>query len=169
MNPSPKLQAVCRAGWRGERNRCAVRMTARGSVTPWMACGDRPVERIPEPGAFPTVGINPAAGLLRTAASVLNPPLPTAGWQIAPADRAEPAKSEPVKSEPFTSDRPIRNRPPRAAGSAGWPISQDRRHGRPPRPQNLQGHIAESAIYSPSPQSHSEYPYQNAMGNIRIC
>jgi len=34
---NPKLKAVCRAGWRGERNRGAVRMTATGSVTPWMA------------------------------------------------------------------------------------------------------------------------------------
>ena len=53
----PKLEAVCRAGWRGVRSRGAVRMTAKGSVTPGMACGDRPVERAPEPGAFPTVGI----------------------------------------------------------------------------------------------------------------
>ena len=52
----PKLEAVCRAGWRGERRRGAVRRTATGSVTPGMACGDRPVKRIPEPGAFPTVG-----------------------------------------------------------------------------------------------------------------
>ena len=159
LNSSPKLEAVCRAGWRGERRRGAVRMTATGSVTPWMACGDRPVERAPEPGAFPTVGIPPAAGLLRTAASVLNPPPPTAGWQIAPADRAEPAKSELTKSEPATSGRRI-GRLADQPGSAVWP---------PPRPQNLQGHIAYSAIYSPSPQSHSECPYQNAMGNIRIC
>ncbi len=34
-------------------------MTAKGSVTPWMACGSRPVKRIPERGAFPTVGIDP--------------------------------------------------------------------------------------------------------------
>ena len=61
----PKLEAVCRAGWRGERNRCAVRMTARGSVTPGMACGSRPVERIPELGAFPTVGIRQGPGLPR--------------------------------------------------------------------------------------------------------
>ena len=40
----------------------------------------------PQRGAFPTVGINPAAGLLRTAASVLNPPPPTAGWPLAIAD-----------------------------------------------------------------------------------
>ena len=32
-------------------------------------------------------GHTPAAGLLRTAASVLNPPPPTAGWPIAIADR----------------------------------------------------------------------------------
>ncbi len=37
-------------------------MTATGSVTLWMACGDRPVERAPEPGAFPTVGINQRLG-----------------------------------------------------------------------------------------------------------
>jgi len=58
-------------------------------VTPGMACGSRPVERTPELGAFPTVGLRPAAGLLRTAASVLNPPPPTAGWQNSPADGAE--------------------------------------------------------------------------------
>jgi hypothetical protein len=104
LNSSPKLEAVCRAGWRGERNRCAVRMTAKGSVTPWMACGSRPVERIPEPGAFPTVGIHPAAGLLRTAASVLNLPPPTAGWQIAMADQGGTGSSR---------NRSIRNRPSR--------------------------------------------------------
>ena len=53
---TPKLEAVCRAGWRGERRRGAVRRTATGSVTPGMACGDRPVKRIPEPGACPTAG-----------------------------------------------------------------------------------------------------------------
>jgi hypothetical protein len=31
----------------GERSRCAVRMTAKGSVTPGMACGSRPVKRLP--------------------------------------------------------------------------------------------------------------------------
>ncbi len=62
---SPKLKAVCRAEGRGERRRCAVRMTAKGSVTPGMACGSRPVERIPELGAFPTVGIRPGPGLPR--------------------------------------------------------------------------------------------------------
>ena len=61
----PKPEAVCRAGCRDERSRCAVRMTAKGSVTPWMACGSRPVKRIPELGAFPTVGLRPGPGLPR--------------------------------------------------------------------------------------------------------
>ena len=69
--------AVCRAGRRVERNRCAVRMTARGSAAPGMACRDRPVERIPQAGAFPAAGLTPAAGLLRAAASALNPPPPS--------------------------------------------------------------------------------------------
>ena len=34
-------------------------MTVRGSVTPGMACRDRPVERSPQLGAFPAVGIPP--------------------------------------------------------------------------------------------------------------
>ena len=42
-----KASAVCRAGRRGERSRCAVRMTAKGSARPGMACRDRPVEHGP--------------------------------------------------------------------------------------------------------------------------
>ena len=72
-----KASAVCRAGRRGERSRCAVRMTEKGSAAPGMACRDRPVESRPQLGAFPAVGLYPAAGLLRTAASVLNPPPPS--------------------------------------------------------------------------------------------
>ncbi len=76
--PFDKLRANgCVDGWfaetsrrlsgrgEGERSRSAVRMTAKGSVTPWMACGFRPVERIPQLGAFPTVGMNPGPGLPR--------------------------------------------------------------------------------------------------------
>jgi hypothetical protein len=40
-------------------------MTGRGSVTPGMACGSRPVKSGPERGAFPTVGINLGPGLPR--------------------------------------------------------------------------------------------------------
>jgi len=58
----PKIQAVCRAEWRGDRSWCAVRMTAKGSVTPWMACGSRPVKRLPQRGAFPTVGTRQGQG-----------------------------------------------------------------------------------------------------------
>jgi hypothetical protein len=61
----PNLKAVCRAVWRGERRRCAVRMTAKGSATPWMACGSRPVKRLPQRGAFPAVGIRQGQGLPR--------------------------------------------------------------------------------------------------------
>jgi len=57
-----KVQAVCRAEGRDECNRCAVRMTAQGSVTPGMACGSRPVKRIPERGTLPTVGIRQGQG-----------------------------------------------------------------------------------------------------------
>ena len=59
MNGSQKSEAVCRAGRRVERNRCAVRKTARGSAAPGMSCRDRPVESSPQPGAFPAVGIPP--------------------------------------------------------------------------------------------------------------
>ena len=62
MNGSQKSEAVCRAGRRVERNRCAVRKTARGSAAPGMACRDRPVESSPQLGAFPTVGIPPRSG-----------------------------------------------------------------------------------------------------------
>ena len=51
------------------------------------------------------------------------------------------ASLKPAKSEPATSGRRI-GRLADQPGSAVWP---------PPRPQNLQGHIAYSAIYSPSP------------------
>jgi hypothetical protein len=55
VNMTPKLEVVCRAeGW-GDWSRCAVRMTAKGSVTPWMACGSRPVEIHPPLG--PAVGL----------------------------------------------------------------------------------------------------------------
>ena len=94
MHRSPKPCSRLPGRVEGDCSRCAVRMTAKGSVTPGMACGSRPVERTPELGAFPTVGLRPAAGLLRTAASVLNPPPPTAGWPIAPADGAEPDQAE---------------------------------------------------------------------------
>ena len=40
-------------------------MTAKGSARPGMACRDRPAKIGPQSGAFPAVGINPAAGLLR--------------------------------------------------------------------------------------------------------
>ena len=62
---TPKLEAVCRAGRRGGCSRCAVRMTAKGSVTPGMACGSRPVKDDPQPGAVPAVGIHPGPGLPR--------------------------------------------------------------------------------------------------------
>ncbi len=71
---TPKPEAVCRAGRRGGCSRCAVRMTARGSVTPGMACGSRPVERIPELGALPTVGINQRPGVKGEAFSPLARP-----------------------------------------------------------------------------------------------
>ena len=87
LNPSSKLQVVCRAGWRGERRRGAVRRTATGSVTPGMACGDRPVKRIPEPGACPTAGIHQWPGVKGAGPFAPLPPPPTAGWQIAQADQ----------------------------------------------------------------------------------
>jgi len=62
---TPKFKAVCRAGRRGGWSRCAVRMTARGSFTPGMACGSRPVKDDPKPGAFPAVGIHLGPGLPR--------------------------------------------------------------------------------------------------------
>ena len=69
-----------------------------------MACGSRPVERIPELGAFPTAGIHPAAGLLRTAASVLNPPPPNRRWaKHSCRQRAERPKQNPL---PKTSGHP---------------------------------------------------------------
>ena len=61
VSTTAKPEAVCRAGCRGGWSRCAVRMTAKGSVTPWMACGSRPEEDDPKPGAVPAVGINPKA------------------------------------------------------------------------------------------------------------
>jgi hypothetical protein len=89
-----KVQAVCRAAGRGERRRCAVRMTAKGSVTPWMACGSRPVKRIPERGAFPTVGIHQRPGVKGAGPFAPLPPPPTAGWQIAIADQGGTGSSQ---------------------------------------------------------------------------
>ena len=90
------VQAVCRAGRRGERNRCAVRMTVRGSAAPGMACRDRPVESSPQLGAFPAVGLYPAAGLLRTAASVLNPPPPSGSLANLPRCQGRTAPAIPI-------------------------------------------------------------------------
>ena len=65
VNTTPKLQAVCRAeGW-GEWSRCAVRMTAKGSVMPWMACGSRPVEGSPTLGGFPDSRHTPRPGIAK--------------------------------------------------------------------------------------------------------
>src|SRR5574344_263444 len=49
-------KAVCRAGLWGDRSRCAIRMTEKGSATAGMACGDRPVKSNPQHGTFPAVG-----------------------------------------------------------------------------------------------------------------
>ena len=57
-----KVSAVCRAGRRVKRSRCAVRMTAKGSARPGMACRDRPAKIGPQSGAFPAVGIPPRSG-----------------------------------------------------------------------------------------------------------
>jgi hypothetical protein len=62
-------------------------MTAKGSVTPGMACGSRPVKRTPESGAFPTVGIRQRPGVKGAGPFAPLPPPPTAGWQIAQADQ----------------------------------------------------------------------------------
>jgi len=86
MACSLKSAAVCRAGRRDGCSRCAVRMTARGSVTPGMACGSRPVKDIPQPGAFPTVGINPGQGSRGHGLMPPCRPRQAAGWQIAQAD-----------------------------------------------------------------------------------
>ena len=52
-----------------------------------MACGSRPVEDIPQPGAFPTAGINLRPGIAKGEAfSPLARPRQAAGWQIAQAD-----------------------------------------------------------------------------------
>jgi len=62
-------------------------MTAKGSVTPWMACGSRPVEATPQLGAFPTVGIRQGPGIAKGEAfSPLARPRQAAGWQITEAD-----------------------------------------------------------------------------------
>jgi hypothetical protein len=55
-----------------------------------MACGSRPVEDDPEPGAFPAVGTRSGPGLSRGGLFPLDPPPLTAGRQDAIADQAEP-------------------------------------------------------------------------------
>jgi hypothetical protein len=83
----PKPEAVCRAeGW-GEWSRCAVRMTVKGSVTPWMACGSRPVEGSPALGSFPDSRHTPRPGVKGAGPFAPLPTPPTGGWQIDPADR----------------------------------------------------------------------------------
>ena len=95
------LQAVCRAeGW-GEWSRCAVRMTAKGSVTPWMACGSRPVEGSPTLGAFPTVGIRQGQGL--RGQGLLPPCRPR---QRAVGKSPQPTGSEPDQSESSRFESP---------------------------------------------------------------
>ena len=82
-------------------------MTAKGSVTPWMACGSRPVERAPEPGVFPTVGINRRPGVKGAGPFAPLPPPPTAGWQITQACQGRDgpngnhhAKALPISQKP---------------------------------------------------------------------
>jgi hypothetical protein len=62
-------------------------MTGRGSVTPRMACGSRPVEGSPQLGAFPAVGIRQGPGSRGHGLMPPCRPRPTAGWQIAEADQ----------------------------------------------------------------------------------
>ena len=105
-------RAVCRAGRRVARSRCAVRMTAKGSARPGMACGDRPVEHGPQSGASPAVGIHPAAGLLRAAASALNPPPPSGRLANRPGrHRAERPKRHPSANRDGQSPRVGSRRP----------------------------------------------------------
>ena len=61
-------------------------MTAKGSVTPWMACGSRPVKDDPEHGAFPAVGIHQGQGLRGHGLMPPYRPRQAAGWQIPQAD-----------------------------------------------------------------------------------
>ena len=92
---TPKLQAVCRAeGW-GDWSRCAVRMTAKGSVTPWMACGSRPVEGSPALGGFPDSRHKPGPGIAKGEAfsPLARPRQQQVGKSSLPT-RAEPAQSE---------------------------------------------------------------------------
>ena len=59
-----------------------------------MACGSRPVKRIPERGAFPTVGIHQRPGVKGAGPFAPLPPPPTAGWQIAIADQGGTGSSQ---------------------------------------------------------------------------
>jgi len=146
--------AVCRAAGWGDWSRCAVRMTAKGSVTPWMACGSRPVKGSPERGAFPTVGIHQWPGVKGAGPFAPLPPPPTAGWQIATADGAEPdqadseipnpdstlkATASHIASVGFRPTQPQPNRRPIATAQGPAPSigqgvgpSADREANRPP-------------------------------------
>ena len=124
----PKLEAVCRAGWRGERNRGAVRMTATGSVTPGMACGSRPVERAPEPGFFPTVGINRRPGIAKGEgfSPLTRPRQRQVGQSPQPTGRNRPIRNRPIRN------RPPRNRPIGGMADRSRPVaSTGQRAGRP--------------------------------------
>jgi hypothetical protein len=63
-----------------------ILLALTGSPKPRAVCR---VESGPQRGAFPTVGINLGPGLPRGRPFPLDPPPPTADWQIASADGAE--------------------------------------------------------------------------------
>jgi hypothetical protein len=124
MNGSPKSAAVCRAEWRVERSRCTVRMTVRGSVTPGMACGSRPVKGNPQLGAFPAVGIRQGPGLPRGQIGVWTGLIiPAPIWREG-RDSPSGLRSHGWRSEAFS---PLAR--PRQA--AGWQIAiaDNGRHG----------------------------------------
>jgi hypothetical protein len=80
-------------------------MTGRGSVTPGMACGSRPVEGSPQLGAFPAVGIRQRPGIAKGEAfSPLARRRPPQVGKIANVCKAEPDKRRLGKSSKPTND-----------------------------------------------------------------
>ena len=97
-------------------------MTAKGSVTPGMACGSRPVEDDPEPGAFPAVGIHQRPGVKGAWPYAPLPPPPSGRLANRPirqrAERTNPDPSDEHQEAFVGSATASKSTAPKTAGFA---------------------------------------------------
>jgi hypothetical protein len=98
-------------------------MTAKGSVTPGMACGSRPVEDDPEHGAFPAVGTRSGPGLSRGQIGVWTGLIiPAPIWREG-RDSPSGLRSHGWRSDAFS---PLTRRRPPQVGKTPLPTRRNR-------------------------------------------